>query len=190
MAENDNSIKADLEAINTKKDSTSTISFRLPTWLKAKVLEVADSKGQSPSGFSSFVVYKATMEGIVSQEDYNQLKEELEELKEEYEGLRSKNENESNLLEKATAEAEKAQKECDKLEEKVNELKKRPTQNQLDKLQKKLDDKIEELNKYKEKAKENENARKSEAMKREDLERRIKEANAWAERTPFIDKRF
>jgi DNA repair exonuclease SbcCD ATPase subunit len=118
MAENDNSIKANLEEINTKKDTTSTISFRLPTWLKAKVLEVADSKGQSPSGFSSFVVYKATMEGLVSQEDYDQLKEDLQE------------------AERKNDTWEKAYKE---LEEKKQELDKRPNQKQLDELKKEKD---------------------------------------------------
>jgi DNA repair exonuclease SbcCD ATPase subunit len=190
MAENDNSIKANLEEINTKKDSTSTISFRLPTWLKAKVLEVADSKGQSPSGFSSFVVYKATMEGLVSQEDYDRLKEDLQEANskvETWEKAYQELEERYNNLEKEKKQSAKASSTANK---QLQELKQRPTQNQYDKLQKQLDDRAKELEQVKNQLKEKESARKSEAGKREQLEQRIKEANEWAERTPFIEKRF
>jgi chromosome segregation ATPase len=186
MAENDNSIKANLEEINTKKDTTSTISFRLPTWLKAKVLEVADSKGQSPSGFSSFVVYKATMEGLVSQEDLQEAEKKNDAWEKAYKELEKKKQE----LDKRPnqKQLDELKKEKDKLSKQVTDLQKQlkqaetdksKTDNAKDKQIKELEKQLEQMRQA---AKQKGNERQSEAGKREQLEQTVTEMQYYINR--------
>jgi len=184
------------EAAKPKQSATQTISIRVPIWLKAEVLNQANEAEISPNEWVGTTLYevlylrRGRKEEKALEEELEQTKRDLQEANrkvETWEKAYKELEEQYNKLEKEKKQSAKASSTANK---QLQELKQRPTQNQYDKLQKQLDDRAKELEQVKNQLKEKESARKSEAGKREQLEQRIKEANEWAERTPFIERRF
>jgi DNA repair exonuclease SbcCD ATPase subunit len=178
----DQEMQEQLEGINKRKESTSTITFRTPTWLKAKVLETADSKGLAPSGYVAYTIYKAVVQGMVSKSDYDQLHEkweseanlhkqaikDLEELKKKNKELESQlkqaksNDTKRSEIQKQVNQKDK---EISRLNKQVEELNQKPTQKQLKDAEKKRDE-------YKQKFSDKANEVK-------ELTERLNKANNW-----------
>jgi chromosome segregation ATPase len=165
------------EAAKPKQSATQTISIRVPIWLKAEVLNQANEAEISPNEWVGTTLYevlylrRGRKEEKALEEELEQTKRDLQEANrkvETWEKAYKELEEQYNKLEKEKKQSAKASSTANK---QLQELKQRPTQNQYQ-------------------LKEKESARKSEAGKREQLEQRIKEANEWAERTPFIERRF
>jgi DNA repair exonuclease SbcCD ATPase subunit len=130
----DQEMQEQLEGINKRKESTSTITFRTPTWLKAKVLETADSKGLAPSGYVAYTIYKAVVQGMVSKSDYDQLHEKWE--------------SEANLHKQAIKDLEELKKKNKELESQLKQAKSNDTKrSELEKQVKQKDKEISQLNK-------------------------------------------